>query len=76
MTKNSTSSHFIENTKKETNDENKLQTLNSEFADIQNAIENQQIQAPQKSVDFILNFNKAYKTEKLENGEYAEMIIN
>jgi hypothetical protein len=34
------------------------------------------IKAPQKSVDFILGFSKAFRNERLSNGENAEMLIN
>lgn len=34
------------------------------------------MQAPQKSVNFILAFIKAYKTNLLKNGTYAEIVVN
>jgi hypothetical protein len=76
MTKNSTISQLTENTKNEIDDVRETESLNQEFGDVQKVIENKPIQAPQKSVDFVLNFGKAFKTEKLNNGDYAEMIIN
>jgi hypothetical protein len=75
MTKNFTNSQLIDS-KNKTDDFSSAENLNLELGEIQKVLDNQQIQAPQKSVDFILNFSKTYKTEKLNNGDYAEMIIN
>jgi len=55
-----TNSNEIENSLK-----NVLQHFNQE-----------KIEAPAKSVDFILRFSKAYRTERLSNGENFEMLIN
>jgi hypothetical protein len=76
MVKNSTSSQIIDNSKNKADYNNGAERLDAEFNKVQKIIENKQIQAPQKSVDFVLNFSKAYKTEKLKNGEYTDMIIN
>jgi hypothetical protein len=76
MVKNSTRSQFIDNSKNEADLNDGAERLDSEFNDVHKIIENKQIQAPQKSVDFVLNFSKAFKTEKLNNGEYTDMIIN
>jgi hypothetical protein len=72
MTKNSTSSYFIEKEK----NRKETESLNTEFSDIQNALDKVEIEAPQKSVDFILNFSKVYKTDKLSNGEYTDVVTN
>jgi len=73
MVKNSTSSNFIEKTE---SDKSKGADLQKEFSDVHKVIETKQLKAPRKCVDFILNFSKAFKTKKLKNGDYAEMIIN
>jgi hypothetical protein len=76
MTKNSTIIQFTENTKNEIDDVREAENLNKEFGEVQKVIDNKPIEAPQKSVDFVLSFSKAFKTKKLNNGDYAEMIIN
>jgi hypothetical protein len=76
MVKNSTRSQFIEKNGNITDHDHDSESLNIEFHDVQKVIEDKQIKAPQKSVDFILNFSKAFKTKKLKNGDYTEMLIN
>jgi hypothetical protein len=76
MVKNSTSSQLIDNSKNKIDYEAASESLNKEFDDVQKVIENHHIQAPQKAVNFVLNFSKVFKTKKLNNGEYTEMITN
>jgi len=76
MTKNSTITHFIEKKDETAEAEIVNEKLNSEYADLIGHLESCKIEAPQKSVNFILNFSKAYRAEKLSNGNHAEMIIN
>ena len=76
MTKHSTISQITEHPGNENDEVREAENLNLEFGDVQKVIESKPIEAPQKSVDFVLNFSKAFKTEKLNNGDYAEMIIN
>ncbi len=76
MTKNSTITNFIEKKDEVTEEENLNEKLNSEYADVMSHLESIQIKAPQKSVNFILNFSKAYRAKKMSNGSHTEMIIN
>jgi hypothetical protein len=76
MTKHFTISQIAENLKNKNDEVREAENLSIEFGDVQKVIESKPMQAPQNSVDFVLNFSKAFKTEKLNNGDYAEMIIN
>ena len=57
-------------------DAEEITAIQQEFADVFNKLREIKLEAPSKSVDFILNFSKAYKTVPLKNGSNAEMLIN
>jgi hypothetical protein len=76
MTKSSTITNFIEKKDEVTEEKILNENLNSEYADIIDHLESHQLEPSQKSVDFILNFSKAYRAKKMSNGNHTEMIIN
>jgi hypothetical protein len=76
MTKSSTITNFIEKKEEVTEEKTLNENLNSEYADIIDHLELNQLEPSQKSVDFILNFSKAYRAKKMSNGNHTEMIIN
>jgi hypothetical protein len=76
MIKFSTTSHKSKNLSEESNEVSASNALISEFKDVHQHLDNDLVKAPQKCVNFILNFAKAYRTKKLRNGLPVEMIIN
>jgi hypothetical protein len=76
MTKSSTITNFIEKRDETAEEKVENEKLKSEYDDLIGHLGSYQIEAPQKSVNFILNFSKAYRAMKMSNGNHAEMIIN
>ena len=76
MIKFSTTYHKDENLNEESNEISATNALNNEFKDVHQHLDNDMVEAPQKSISFILSFAKAYRTKKLRNGRPVDMIIN
>ena len=72
MTKMSTL--ILQNRK--TEEETKANILNNDFADVLNKLGTEKREAPQKSVNFIIDFSKAYRTIPLKEYPNGEMLIN
>jgi len=67
MTKNSTTILKDYKTQEE-REEEEANEIQNDFADVFNKLGNSKIEAPQKTVDFVLNFSKAYKTFPTKDG--------
>ena len=76
MIKNSTINSNIKDLNDEIKDALTEKAIETEFEDVITKLNKLNIHAPQKSVNFICNFSKAYKIKKLKNGCNTEMIIN
>jgi Ran GTPase-activating protein (RanGAP) involved in mRNA processing and transport len=60
----------------EETDEIYAANIKHEFADVLKKLENKEIEAPQKSVNFILNYSKALKVIPLNDGIFASILTN
>ena len=76
MTKISTPIQQIATTGLEQPEVSKYEEIDNSLNEVLQHLNHKKIKAPQKSVDFILRFSKAFRTKRLSNGENVEMLIN
>ena len=75
MTKISTTTFKSHQTQEEA-EETHAKEIQQNFADVLDKLGDTKLEAPQKSVNFILNFSKAYKAIPLRDGSKVGMLIN
>ena len=56
--------------------EAKAKNLGLDFADVLNKLSHEKLEAPQKSVNFIINFSKAFRRIPIKDSPLTEMLIN